>query len=96
MLKQILKSPDRAGATPINYIASRPPINPERIRGCPLPPSLRYGATSEFMDGLNYTTVIELAEPLARLSRRSGAKTDRRGSQLRSCRAALMQAALDR
>ena len=32
------------------------------------------------MDGLSYTTVIEFAEPLARLSRRSvGAKGDRRG-----------------
>jgi len=36
----------------------------------------------EFMDGLSYTTSIELAEPLARLSRRSQAKTDRRGSAL--------------
>ena len=35
------------------------------------------------MDGLSYTTIIELAEPLARLSRRSSeAKTDRRGSAL--------------
>ncbi len=32
------------------------------------------------MDGLSYTKNIELVEPLARLSRRSGAKTDRRGS----------------
>ncbi len=39
------------------------------------------GLPLEFMDGLNYTTVIELAEPLARMSRRSfGAKTDRRAS----------------
>ena len=41
--------------------------------------SLRYGATSEFMNGFGYTTMIELAEPLACLSRRSRAKTDRRG-----------------
>jgi len=34
----------------------------------------------EFIDGLSYTTIIEPAEPLVRLSRRSfGAKTDRRG-----------------
>ena len=34
----------------------------------------------EFTDGLDYTTVIEGAEPLARLSNRSfGAKADRRG-----------------
>jgi hypothetical protein len=24
-----------------------------------------YGGTSEFMDGLSYTTIIEIAEPLA-------------------------------
>ena len=49
----------------------------------------------EFMDGLSYTTIIEFAEPPACLSRRSRAKTDRRGSQLRFCRATLRQAALD-
>ena len=51
-------------------------------KALPLPPSLRYGATSKFMNGLSYTTIIEFAEPLARLSRRSRAKTDRRGSAL--------------
>ena len=39
-----------------------------------------FGAALEFMDGLGYITTIEFAEPLARLSRRSGAKPDRRGS----------------
>ena len=35
----------------------------------------------DFMDDLDYTTIIEFAEPLARPSRRSlGAKGDRRGS----------------
>jgi hypothetical protein len=43
-------------------------------RRLPLPPSLRYGATGEFMDGLSYTTVIEPAEPLAR---RRGSALDR-------------------
>lgn len=53
----------------------------------PLPPWLgSYGRTSEFMDDLVYTTINEPAEPLAR----------RRDSQLRACRAALRQAALDR
>jgi hypothetical protein len=40
-------------------------------------------APLEFMDGLSYRMIIEFAEPLARLSRRSfGAKRDRRGSPL--------------
>ncbi len=43
------------GHTPPNTALSR----------LPLPPWLRYGATGEFMDGLGYTTIIELAEPLA-------------------------------
>lgn len=42
-------------------------------------PSLRYGATVEFMNGLGYTTIIEFAEPLAGPSPRSRAKTDRCG-----------------
>jgi len=62
---------------PLRYTASRAG---RRLR---LPPSLRsYGGTSEFMDDLGYTTVIEPAEPLTRLSHRSRAKTDRRGSAL--------------
>ena len=36
------------------------------LAGPLLPPSLRSGATSEFMDGLSYTTIIELAEPFTR------------------------------
>jgi len=44
-------------------------------RRLPLPPSLSsYGGTSEFMDGLSYTTIIELAEPPAR---RRGSALDR-------------------
>ena len=44
-------------------------------RRLPLPPSLgSYGGTSEFMDGLSYTTVIEPADPLAR---RRGSALDR-------------------
>jgi hypothetical protein len=44
-------------------------------RRLPLPPSLSsYGGTSEFMDGLSYTTVIGFAEPLAR---RRGSALDR-------------------
>ena len=62
---------------PLRYTTSRAG---RRLR---LPPSLRsYGGTSEFMNGLSYTTIVEFPEPVARLSRRSQAKTDRRGSAL--------------
>ena len=44
-------------------------------RRLPLPPSLgSYGGTGEFVDGLSYTTVMEIAEPLAR---RRGPALDR-------------------
>jgi len=62
-------------------LSSTPRWSQRRLR---LPPSLpsslhfdaasRYGATSEFMDGLSYTTIIEPAEPLAR---RRGSALDR-------------------
>ena len=36
-------------------------------RRLPLPPSLgSYDGTSEFMDDLSYTTIVEIAEPVAR------------------------------
>jgi len=48
-----------------------------RLRGASarqVPPARGFGATSDFMVGLNYTTVIEFTEPLAR---RRGAALDR-------------------
>ena len=75
-----MKTPNPAPEPTPKAFASGAPINLESLQRCAFQRRRGYGATSEFMEGLSYTTVIEPAEPLARLSRRSRAKADQHGS----------------